>query len=76
MKSDMVHVADHWRPVDTRRMLPDVFRPDRYFNPKEYLNTIDPWRKTTPVSHKIIKWTKKYGTKTTVRFDLNGEKYR
>jgi len=54
----------------------DVFYPDRYFNTKDYLNSIDPFRKTTPVGHKIPKWIKKYGTKQTLKYDENGEKIR
>ena len=68
--------TDHWRVVDTRRMTPDVFRPDRYFNPKEYLNAVDPWRKTTPIAHRIPRWIQKYGTKTTLKWDQDGTKIR
>merc|ERR1719402_1074657 len=60
-KTSKMHPEDDWRVVDTRRMPPDVFRPDRYFNSKEYLNARDPWRMTTPVTHKIPGWIKKYG---------------
>jgi len=67
---------EEWRVNDTRRMPPDVFRPDRYFNPKDYLNASDPNRKTTPVSHKIDKWIQKYGTAQTVRMDEFGQKIR
>ena len=57
-------------------MPPDVFRPDRYFNAKDYLNASDPNRKTTPVSHKIDKWIQKYGTAETLRFDEFGQRIR
>jgi len=64
------------RVVDTRRMPPDVFRTDRYFHPKEYLHAVDPYRKTTPVSHKINFWKKKYGTEVTVKYDNEGYRVR
>jgi len=70
------HAPDEWRVNDTRRMPPDVFRPDRYFNAKDYLNASDPNRKTTPVSHKIDKWIQKYGTAETLRFDEFGQRIR
>ena len=57
-------------------MSPDVFRPDRYFNPKEYLHAVDPNRKTTPVSHKVNAWKEKYGTQVTVKYDDDGYKVR
>ena len=54
---------DIYRGIDTRREPVDVFRMNRYINPKSYLAAKDEYRMTTPVSDKIDGWRKKYGTK-------------
>ncbi|CBY36942.1 unnamed protein product [Oikopleura dioica] len=58
------HQDEKWRVIDTRRIPADPFtRPDRYFDKKMHLGATDPWRMTTPVTHKIVGWAAKYGTK-------------
>lgn len=54
---------DEWRGVNLSRQPVNVFNMRRYFNPKAHLAAKDPYRMTTPVSHKIDAWAVKYGTK-------------
>ena len=64
-KSSLKNIQDEkWRVIDTRRIPADPFtRPDRYFDKKMHLGATDPWRMTTPVTHKVAGWAAKYGTK-------------
>ena len=58
-----VEREDEWRGVNLTRFPVNVFNTKRYFNPKAHLAAKDPYRMTTPVSHKIDDWAVKYGTK-------------
>ena len=63
MQKPNVELEDQWRGANLDRYPVNVFRIDRYFNPKAHLAAKDPFRMTTPVSHKIDGWVEKYGTK-------------
>merc|ERR1712212_1016271 len=54
---------DEFRGADLRGAPVDVFNIKRYQNQKAYLNAKDPYRMTTPISHKVEIWRHKYGVK-------------